>query len=116
MCSSDLTTHVLDTHAGIPAAGLRIELQRMNAGTGTLLATVVTNADGRGDGPLLSGEAFRAGTYQLLFHVADYFRARGVPGGFLDVVPILFSVDRPGEHYHVPLLCSPWSYTTYRGS
>lgn len=118
---SSLTTHVLDTASGVPGSGLRVELYwikdgRMQDGAGTLLASFVTNADGRSETPLLEGEAFRAGTYQLVFHLGDYFRGRGVPGGFLDVVPIRFSVDDPRQHYHVPLLCSPWSYTTYRGS
>ena len=111
-----LTTHVLDTAHGRPAAGVRIEL--FNFETDTLLGTMQTNADGRTDGPLLAGDAFAAGTYCLTFHVADYFRGVGDDAGglFLDTVPIVFIVSDPAAHYHVPLLVSPWAYSTYRGS
>jgi 5-hydroxyisourate hydrolase len=101
-----LTTHVLDTARGIPAAGVAIELRR---GT-ELLASATTNADGRTDAPLL-GE-LEAGEYELTFAVGDYFGERA----FLDRVPVRFSIADPGAHYHVPLLVSPWSYSTYRGS
>ena len=104
-----LTTHVLDTARGKPGAGVRIELY---AGDGTKLADVRTNADGRTDAPLLDGDRFRAGTYQLVFHMGAYFGGEG----FLDIVPVRFRVADAGVHYHVPLLCTPWSYTTYRGS
>ncbi|HEX2199407.1 MAG TPA: hydroxyisourate hydrolase [Burkholderiales bacterium] len=107
-----LTTHVLDTAQGRPGAGIRIELFRLDGDGGTLVATATTNPDGRTDAPLLEGDRLRAGTYQLVFHVGAYFGA----GGFLDAVPVRFSIAQPGQHYHVPLLCSPWSYTTYRGS
>jgi 5-hydroxyisourate hydrolase len=107
-----LTTHILDTARGKPAAGVRIVCQRVEAdGTLTVLAETTTNADGRTDAPLLTGEAFAPGTYVLNFHIGAYFSE-----GFLDVVPIRFRIDEPWAHYHVPLLCSPWSYSTYRGS
>ncbi len=111
-----LTSHVLDTANGVPAAGLRLELFD---GAGRQLASVATNAGGRTDQPLLDGPEFKAGRYQLRFHVGAYFRARGVAVGepaFLDIVSVDFGIDDPGVHFHVPLLVSPWSYTTYRGS
>ena len=112
-----LTTHVLDTAQGRPGAGIRVELHLLDAnGAGTLLATVTTNRDGRTDQPLLEGDGFRNGTYQLIFHAGEYFRAQGMVATFVDVVPIRFGIHDCALHYHVPLLCSPWSYTTYRGS
>jgi len=112
-----LTTHVLDTASGRPAAGLTIELYRLGA-TSERIATVTTNADGRVDGPLLEGAAFSAGVYELRFHAGAYLRARSpLPDPpFLDVVPIRFGIAAPDEHYHVPLLLSPYGYSTYRGS
>ncbi len=112
-----LTTHVLDTTRGAPASGMRIELLRGKGSTSALL-NVATNADGRTDAPLLEGADLTPGTYQLVFHVAEYFRTRGNPdaGRFLSEVPIVFVVDDPAGRYHVPLLVSPWSYATYRGS
>lgn len=110
-----LTTHVLDTAAGQPAAGVRIIVSR----DGERLRDIVTNDDGRADGPLLAGADFAPGVYELLFHVGEYFRAQGrnLPEPpFLDVVPVRFGVDRAGRHYHVPLLISPYGYSTYRGS
>jgi 5-hydroxyisourate hydrolase len=107
-----LTTHVLDTAHGQPGAGIAVELYRLENETGTLVAKAITNRDGRTDAPLLEGERFHTGTYQLVFHIGAYFKAQG----FLDVVPIRFTVADAAVHYHVPLLCSPWSYTTYRGS
>jgi 5-hydroxyisourate hydrolase len=107
-----LTTHVLDTAQGRPGVGIAIELYRLEGETGTLVASATTNRDGRTDKPLLEGEKLRAGTYQLVFHVGAYFKSQG----FLDVVPIRFVIADAGAHYHVPLLCSPWSYSTYRGS
>ena len=112
-----ITTHVLDTAAGKPAAGLRIVLTRLD-GTPEAIATGVTNADGRLDRPLLEGAAFAKGTYEIVFHVGDYFRAAGVAlpsPPFLDVVPLRFGVAEDA-HYHVPLLVSPFAYSTYRGS
>jgi 5-hydroxyisourate hydrolase len=114
-----LTTHVLDTASGKPAAGMRVELHRLDGGgRKTLLGDAATNDDGRLPQPLLSGEALTAGTYRLLFHVGDYFAARGNADArrFLHVVPILFAIEDPAANYHVPLLVSPWSYSTYRGS
>lgn len=114
-----LTTHVLDTAGGRPAAGVHIEVFRLEGDGRELLASLETNADGRCDAPLLQGPDFGAGTYELLFHVADYFRGAGaeLPSpAFLDAVPVRFGVAAPGEHYHVPLLVSPYGYSTYRGS
>ncbi len=112
-----LTTHVLDTAAGSPAAGMTIELFRIDGGE-TRLAEMRTNSDGRVDRPLLEGAAMAAGTYELRFHAGDYLRRRhDIPSPpFLDVVPIRFGIAAPGEHYHVPLLLSPYGYSTYRGS
>ena len=113
-----LTTHVLDTASGIPAAGVRIDLMRGSGADATPLASITTNADGRAGAPLLEGAALVPGTYTLLFHLGEYFRHRGHPdaGRFLDRVPVVFVVTDAGARYHVPLLVSPWSYTTYRGS
>jgi len=107
-----LTTHVLDTAKGMPGAGIAVELYRLEGQAGTLLAKATTNRDGRTDAPLLEAEKLRPGTYQLVFHVGAYFGAQG----FLDAVPIRFKIADAAAHYHVPLLCSPWGYTTYRGS
>ncbi len=101
--SGRLTTHVLDTAKGKPAAGIRIDVLR----DGAVLASATTNDDGRCDAPLLAGDAFAAGTYELVFHVGC---------GFYDAIPIRFRVTDPGQHHHVPLLLSPYGYTTYRGS
>ena len=107
-----LTTHVLDTAHGHPGAGIPLELYRMEGDVATRVASGITNADGRTERPLLEGAQFRAGTYQLVFHLGAYFKSQG----FLDVVPIRFRIADAAAHYHVPLLCSPWGYTTYRGS
>ena len=113
-----LSTHVLDTSRGMPADGMRIELLRGTGSSARQVLSVTTNRDGRTDGPLLQGDELAAGAYQILFHVGEYFRAAGHPdaGRFLDVVPVSFVVDDPRGSYHVPLLVSPWSYSTYRGS
>jgi 5-hydroxyisourate hydrolase len=111
-----LTTHVLDTARGKPGAGIALELSVLSGADWTVVKTVRTNADGRTDSPLLEGDKFRTGTYQLVFHVGAYFKANGMAADFLDLVPLRFEISDAGEHYHVPLLCSPWSYTTYRGS
>ena len=114
-----LTTHVLDVHAGAPAAGVKIELHEIGASATSLLAEAVTNADGRTDAPLLGGAPLRVGTYELRFHIGAYFAKRNVnlaKPAFLDVVPIRFGIAEPEGHYHVPLLATPWSYSTYRGS
>ena len=114
-----LSTHVLDTHAGRPAVGLAIALYEFAGGQAHRLAETVTNADGRTDRPLIGGRPLPIGRYELRFAVGDHFRRRGVDAGdppFLDIVPLRFSIAEPEGHYHVPLLCSPWSYSTYRGS
>jgi 5-hydroxyisourate hydrolase len=114
-----LSTHVLDTSNGIPAAGMRIELYRApGAGPGTPLRSVAANGDGRTESPLLEGEDFVQGSYSLVFHVGEYFRVHGHPdaGRFLENVTVSFLVDDASAKYHVPLLVSPWSYSTYRGS
>jgi len=110
-----LTTHVLDTASGQPAAGLRVLLRRGNAAQ--VLADATTDADGRA-GPLIAGDAFKPGTYELTFHVGDYFRSHGTAladPAFLDVVPVRFSIAEARDT-HVPLLISPYGYSTYRGS
>lgn len=112
-----ITTHVLDTAAGRPAAGLKVILSRLDGAT-TVITEAVTNADGRVDRPLLEGAAFAKGHYEIAFHVGDYFRRAGVTlpdPPFLDVVPVRFGVAEYA-HYHVPLLVSPFAYSTYRGS
>jgi 5-hydroxyisourate hydrolase len=115
-----LTTHVLDTMSGLPAAGVAIELSRIDAaGFRTLISQVITNADGRTDEPLLAGARLIVGHYELVFAMGNYFRAMNtaLPSpAFLDSVPIRFGIADSSGHYHVPLLASPWSYSTYRGS
>jgi len=113
-----LSTHVLNTATGQPAAGMRVELHRFENGSKVPLTDATTNRDGRTDSPLLSAEKMAIGKYRLLFHVADYFKSIGHPdaGKFLDVVPILFVISDVNAGYHVPLLVSPWAYSTYRGS
>jgi 5-hydroxyisourate hydrolase len=115
-----LTTHVLDTSSGTPASGVRVDLYRCDAaGDRTLIRSIVTNTDGRAVAPLASGVEFAAGLYELVFHAADYFRSRGAnlpEPPFLDLVSIRFGVADPSAKWHVPLLLSPYGYTTYRGS
>lgn len=112
-----LSTHVLDLTTGRPAPGLRIELHRHVAGAAPqLIKSTVTNADGRTDAPLLNAEEIAAGSYELIFDVAAYFASRGVASPFLDRVPIRFAIADAGSGYHVPLLVTPWAYSTYRGS
>lgn len=115
-----LTTHVLDTALGKPARGLTIDLFRIEGDARTHLKTVATNSDGRVDGgPILIGDSFVAGTYELVFRAGDYLRASGVElpePAFLDLVPIRFGIADTTAHYHVPLLISPYGYSTYRGS
>ena len=115
-----LSTHVLDTARGRPAAGLRLELFRLDPASceRTSLKAVCTNADGRTDAPLLEGEELETTTYEIVFDVGEYFAAEvGVSDPpFLGRVPIRFGVADASAHYHVPLLASPWSYSTYRGS
>jgi 5-hydroxyisourate hydrolase len=109
-----LTSHVLDTSAGRPAANVRVVLRRGDE----VLADTRTSADGRTDKPLLEGATFQAGSYELTFHIGDYFRAKGIALAdppFLDVIPLRFAIAED-THYHVPLLVSPFGYSTYRGS
>ena len=115
-----LTTHVLDVSRGQPADGVRVELYELKGGSDrTRIADVVTNADGRTDKPLMSADEARAGQFELIFHAGNYFRRRRADLAdppFLDIIPIRFGLADPQAHYHVPLLVSPWSYSTYRGS
>ncbi|HEY1091296.1 MAG TPA: hydroxyisourate hydrolase [Burkholderiaceae bacterium] len=114
-----LTTHVLDTAQGCPAAGMAVALYRLTDGGSMLVKSITLNADGRADAPLLEGAEFTVGRYRLVFGVAAYFRGQGadLPGlPFLDEVPLDFGIADAASHYHVPLLASPWSYSTYRGS
>jgi 5-hydroxyisourate hydrolase len=117
--AAKLSTHVLDTAHGCPAAGMRIELWSLAGEDRTLVTTAKTNADGRTETPLLSADEMKAGQYEIIFFVGDYFAARATPQPkirFLDQVPVRFGIVDAGGSYHVPLLCSPWSYSTYRGS
>jgi 5-hydroxyisourate hydrolase len=107
---NSLTTHVLDTMRGIPAAGMKIELWSLDQSK--MLKSIETNADGRTDAPLLTGDEMTAGNYELIFYVGEYFDERR----FLDRVPVRFVISDAAAKYHVPLLVSPWAYSTYRGS
>jgi 5-hydroxyisourate hydrolase len=114
-----LSTHVLDTANGRPGAGVRVELYRVDAGQRTLLRQDATNQDGRCNAPLLEGEALQRGQYELVFAAGDYFAAQGVSlpePRFVDRVTIAFGVADASQNYHVPLVVTPWSYSTYRGS
>ncbi|WP_425261421.1 hydroxyisourate hydrolase [Rubrivivax sp. RP6-9] len=114
-----LSTHVLDTANGCPAAGMQITLQRIDGDSVTTLKQLALNHDGRADGPLLAAHEMAVGRYRLLFAVAPYFRARGAALAdppFIDTVQLDFGIADAAGHYHVPLLASPWSYSTYRGS
>jgi len=114
-----LTTHVLDTAHGVPGRGIAMALFRVERGQRTALGTFTTNADGRCDAPLLEGAALASGTYELDFAIGDYFARMGGTmqhPRFLDVVTLRFGIADAAAHYHVPLLASPWSYSTYRGS
>jgi 5-hydroxyisourate hydrolase len=114
-----LTTHVLDTMSGQPGAGIEIELFRLEGEDRRRLASVTTNQDGRAPAAVLQGAELQPGVYELLFHVGDYFRGRGVSlpePAFLDRVPVRFGVADATRHHHVPLLISPFGYSTYRGS
>lgn len=119
MADGYLTTHVLDTARGLPAAGLSIRLYLLEGEKRTLLADVTTNADGRTDTPILPQDTFATGTYELEFDAGAYLTAQGTPREdprFLEVIPIRFGISDPAAHYHVPLLLSPFGYSTYRGS
>ncbi len=114
-----LTTHVLDTVTGAPARGMTVDLYAIAGSDAKLIKTVTTNSDGRVDAPLLEGDALATGAYELRFHVSGYFTRMKTPQAsppFLDIVPLRFGIADASAHYHVPLLVSPWSYSTYRGS
>lgn len=114
-----LTTHVLDTANGVPGAEITVSLYRFDKSGRTEIVTIKTNHDGRSDRPLLEGDAFKPGVYELLFAAGDYFQARGdkLPQpSFVGDVVLRFGIADTSQHYHVPLLVSPWSYSTYRGS
>jgi 5-hydroxyisourate hydrolase len=114
-----LSTHVLDTSRGAPAAGVELELHLLDAGDRRLVTTAVTNVDGRTDAPLLAGDRIEPGSYELRFHAGAYFERLGVhltDPPFLDIVVIRFGISDPAGNYHVPLLLSPYGYSTYRGS
>lgn len=110
-----LTTHVLDTASGLPAAGMTIDLFRLEGDTRAHLVTMVTNSDGRTDSPILPEADFAVGRYELVFQAGAYFGRADDPA-FLDDIPIRFGINDPASHYHVPLLVSPFSFSTYRGS
>jgi 5-hydroxyisourate hydrolase len=114
-----ISTHVLDTAHGCPAAGMKIELWSLEGEDRTLLTSAKTNPDGRTETPLLAADEMQAGHYEIIFYVGDYFTAKwaNLPKiRFLDKVPVRFGIADAGAGYHVPLLCSPWAYSTYRGS
>lgn len=114
-----LSTHVLDTMHGGPAAGMEVALYTTDGDAATLVKRFTLNSDGRSDGPLYDNNSLKAGTYRLVFDVAGYFKAKGVKlpePNFLNKVALDFGVAHTDQHYHVPLLVSPWSYSTYRGS
>jgi 5-hydroxyisourate hydrolase len=110
-----LTTHVLDTANGVPAAGMQVDLYRLEGDARVHLAAVTTNADGRTDSPILPAADFAVGHYELVFQAGDYFGRSDDPR-FLDDIPIRFGINDPASHYHVPLLVSPFGFSTYRGS
>ncbi len=114
-----LSTHVLDTALGVPAKGMRIDLLRLDGATRTHIRTMTTNDDGRTDSPILPTGEFAVGVYELMFFAGAYLDAQGAAPSdvrFLDVIPIRFGIDDADRHYHVPLLISPFGYSTYRGS
>ncbi|MEM5477551.1 hydroxyisourate hydrolase [Pacificibacter sp. AS14] len=119
MASGYLTTHVLDTALGLPACGLKIELFALQGDSRVKVIEMVTNDDGRTDSPILPKDDFQCGVYELLFHAGDYLRFQGTAQPepfFLDIIPIRFGINDETSHYHVPLLLSPFGFSTYRGS
>jgi len=116
--AAKISTHVLDTAHGCPASGMKIELWLLDDDEPTLVTTAKTNGDGRTETPLLAPDEMKAGHYEIIFFVGDYFAAKSptLPKiRFLDKVPVRFGIADPGASYHIPLLCSPWSYSAYRG-
>ena len=113
-----LTTHVLDIYSGKPGKGIKVDLFFINGDEKTKLNSIVLNTDGRSDGPLVEKDNFKNGKYELVFYIGDYFKSilKSETTPFLDDVIIRFGISKNNEHYHVPLLVSPWSYSTYRGS
>lgn len=114
-----LSTHILDTVHGAPAPDVLVELYSLAGDAPRMILSTRTNADGRTDKPLLEGDAVKRGRYRIVFHVGDHFRAKGLKlpdPPFVDVVPVDFGIGEDGGSYHVPLVCSPWTYSTYRGS
>lgn len=119
MAEGYLTTHVLDTAKGVPAEGIAVTLYRVSGNSHRKIASAVTNADGRTDTPILPKDTFKTGTYELIFDAGAYLDASGTPAQsprFLSQIPIRFGISDPESHYHVPLLLSPFGYSTYRGS
>ena len=119
MAEGYLTTHVLDTARGVPASGIRIALYRVSGNSHKMIAEAVTKSDGRTDAPILPKEKFKSGEYELIFFAGEYLDACGVPAEnprFLSTIPIRFGISDAESHYHVPLLLSPFGYSTYRGS
>lgn len=121
--SGKLTTHILDTSRGKPGAGILVELRRIEAGGGAVpIAALVTGPDGRIGQPLIAGSEFIPGIYELVVHAGDYYSGPGMEGqpqggpAFLDLIPIRIGIANSGEHVHVPVLMTPWSYSVYRGS
>lgn len=117
--SAKISTHVLDIVHGCPASGMKIEVWSLDKGTPILVTTAKTNAEGRTDSPLLAADEMKPGLYELLFFVGDYFASNSPTSAkirFLDKVPVRFGIADADASYHIPLLCSPWSYSTYRGS
>ena len=117
--SAKLSTHVLDTTHGCPAGGIKIELWSLHGGERKLITTAQTNADGRTERPLLTAAEMAAGPYEIIFFIGDYFAAKAAPAPgirFLDQVPVRFNIADAAASYHIPLLCSPWAYSTYRGT
>ena len=116
---ASLTTHILDTANGAPAADVNIQIVKINGEKRITLRTLKTNSDGRTDSPVLTGDQFIPGVYEMIFNVGDYFRNRSTnpdSSMFLDLIPVRFTITSEDDHYHVPLLVTPWSYSTYRGS
>jgi len=114
-----ISTHVLDTMHGVPAQGVRIDLYRISGADRKLLKQAVSGSNGRCDEPLLQGDAMLPGVYELIFHAGDYFEAKGVPVAeprFVDQIALRFGVAKPAQTYHVPLMLTPWSWSTYRGN